>query len=129
MNLPEAAAARHFIAKNMMGFAQPLGSGLVHSAVTLGRLDDLQGRHAGRPSGLVISAHVFHLPTPGILTPNYEVQQAFWFPLADLHDPGRHVDYQHPRLPGESFPGILVGGLGREPDDVDEEERRREIDR
>jgi 8-oxo-dGTP pyrophosphatase MutT (NUDIX family) len=33
----------------------------------LGRLDDLEGRHAGRASGMVISAFVYHLPEPGAL--------------------------------------------------------------
>lgn len=85
----------------------------LETARRLGRLDDLQGRHAGRPSELVISAHVYHLPEPGALRPNYEVQHTFWFPLADLHDPGRHVDFEHPLVAGQRFPGVLVGEPGR----------------
>ena len=91
---------------------EEVGLSLV-GARPLGRLDDLEGRHAGRRSGLVISAHVYHVPDPGILRPNYEVQQTFWFPLADLHDPERHIDYRHPLVPDERFPGILVGEPGR----------------
>jgi 8-oxo-dGTP pyrophosphatase MutT (NUDIX family) len=82
-------------------------------ALYLGRLADLEGRHAGRPAGLVISAHVWELPRPGPLRPNYEVETAFWFPLAELRDPARHVGYAHPARPASIYPGILVGEPGR----------------
>jgi 8-oxo-dGTP pyrophosphatase MutT (NUDIX family) len=74
----------------------------------LGRLDDLEGRHAGRPAGLVVSAHVYHLPLPPAVVPNEEeVREAFWFPVTELLDPERHVGYALPG--GVEFPGILVG--------------------
>ena len=81
----------------------------LRDASYLGRLDDLEGRHAGRPSGLVISAHVYQLDEVAPVQPNYEVREAFWFPLAGLRDPVRRVDYRHPVLPDQRFPGILVG--------------------
>ncbi|MGH0036228.1 MAG: NUDIX hydrolase [Myxococcota bacterium] len=75
----------------------------------LGRLSDLEGRHAGRPAELVISAHVYHAQGHHTLRPNYEVEETFWFPLAALHDPARHVDYSPFGRPGSSMPGVCVG--------------------
>ncbi len=76
-------------------------------AELLGRLDDLEGRHAGRRSGLVISAFVYHHPAPGPLRPNHEVETALWVPLPSLRDPFRHVEYAiHDDL--RPFPGIRV---------------------
>jgi len=79
-------------------------------AELLGRLDDIEGRHAGRPLSLVISAHVFHHAQPGALTLNYEVESALWVPLARLVDPAAHVEYP---TPYGGYPGILVGDPGR----------------
>ncbi|MCG8588019.1 MAG: CoA pyrophosphatase [Proteobacteria bacterium] len=78
----------------------------------LGRLDDLQGRQAGRPSGLVISAHVYRWEGRAPLQPNHEVEQAFWFPLASLLDSSRHVTHRSSGLTID-LPGILVGEPGR----------------
>jgi 8-oxo-dGTP pyrophosphatase MutT (NUDIX family) len=78
-------------------------------AEALGRLDDLQGHHAAGVPSLVISAFVYHAPDPEPMTPNHEVEDAFWFPLASLRDPERRVDYPL-RYPGGGwYPGILVG--------------------
>ncbi|MCZ6462972.1 MAG: CoA pyrophosphatase [Proteobacteria bacterium] len=79
----------------------------------LGRLDDLEGRHAGRPVGMIISAHVYHVVEPEPLAPNHEVAEAFWVPLETLVNPSSHVDYLPP-YPGSSrYPGILVGDPDR----------------
>ena len=43
------------------------------------------------------------------LTPNEEVSEVFWFPVPGLQDEARHVGYEHPQLPGQRFPGVLVG--------------------
>jgi len=77
----------------------------------LGRLDDLEGRHAGRREGLVISAFVYRISAPPPLQPNYEVREALWVPLCRLLDPERHVDFRFPRYPASMppFPGIVVG--------------------
>jgi 8-oxo-dGTP pyrophosphatase MutT (NUDIX family) len=75
----------------------------------LGRLDDLQGHHASGHPRLVISAFVYHVADPPPLKPNHEVQQAFWFPLGQLHDPGRHVDHLGRQVSDARYPGILVG--------------------
>jgi 8-oxo-dGTP pyrophosphatase MutT (NUDIX family) len=75
-------------------------------AERLGRLDDKQGNPATAPK-LVISAFVYCVEDPAPPVPNHEVREAFWFPLPDLLDDARHVDYE---TPGElRFPGILVG--------------------
>jgi 8-oxo-dGTP pyrophosphatase MutT (NUDIX family) len=79
------------------------------SAERLGRLDDLHGHHAPGVPELVISAFVYHLPGPSELVLNHEVREAFWFPVASLLDPERHVDYPAYQLGGLPYPGILVG--------------------
>ena len=76
----------------------------------LGRLDDLRGRGDG--GRLVISAHAYLLEGTAAeapLTPNEEVSEVFWFPVPGLQDEARHVGYEHPQLPGQRFPGVLVG--------------------
>jgi 8-oxo-dGTP pyrophosphatase MutT (NUDIX family) len=79
-------------------------------AELLGQLDDLEGRHAGRPAGLVISAFVYHLPEPPRLAPNEEVESAFWVPLEQLLARERHVDYRfRHELGALTMPGIRVG--------------------
>ncbi len=75
-------------------------------AEVLGQLDDLRGRHAGREIPMVISAYVYRVEDPPPLAPNYEVAEAFWFPVPDLLDPGRRDHYE---IRGMRFPGILVG--------------------
>ena len=78
-------------------------------AEPLGQLDDLEGRHAGRPAGLVISAFVYHHHDPGELRPNHEVAEALWFPFFALAEGERHVEYTHPAVGERTFPGIVVG--------------------
>jgi len=75
-------------------------------AEVLGRLDDLEGRHAGRPLSLVISAWVYHVKQHELLVPNCEVAMTLWVPLARLVDPSHRVEYP---TPVGGFPGILVG--------------------
>ena len=75
-------------------------------AELLGRLDDLEGRHAGRPLQLVISAWVYHVKEHGPLVQNHEVETMLWVPLTRLVDPRHGVAY--PTAVGD-FPGILVG--------------------
>lgn len=78
-------------------------------AESLGRLDDLEGRHAGRPLDLVISAFVYRVDQPGPLCANREVEAALWVPIARLLDPVHHVDYEYRLAPGSTWPGIVVG--------------------
>jgi 8-oxo-dGTP pyrophosphatase MutT (NUDIX family) len=78
-------------------------------AEDLGRLDDLEGRHAGRPVELVISAFVYGVDEPGPLRTSREVREALWVPLERLRDPARHVDYAYPPARGALYPGIVVG--------------------
>jgi 8-oxo-dGTP pyrophosphatase MutT (NUDIX family) len=87
---------------------EEVGVNLRH-AEHLGRLDDLRGRHAGRHGPMVISAFVYHAPAPEPLLPNWEVEEAFWFPLASLLDADRHVEYAFFREGEQRFPGIRVG--------------------
>jgi 8-oxo-dGTP pyrophosphatase MutT (NUDIX family) len=77
----------------------------LRGAARIGRLDDKQGNPRTQPS-LLISAFVYALPEPVSLAPNHEVREAFWFPLAGLVDPARHVPYLAHSV---EFPGILIG--------------------
>jgi 8-oxo-dGTP pyrophosphatase MutT (NUDIX family) len=86
------------------------------AAEPLGRLDDLEGRHAGRPAGLVISAFVYHLEAPPALRPNHEVREALWVPLGRFLEPERHIEWRFPRQPEgfPPYPGIVVGDPARQ---------------
>jgi 8-oxo-dGTP pyrophosphatase MutT (NUDIX family) len=89
--------------------AEEVGVALA-DAELLGQLDDQEGRQGGRAANLVISAYVYHLEKPPPLRPNHEVREAFWFPVPDLVDPGRQVDYTWALVPGAPrYPGIRVG--------------------
>ncbi|MCP3985354.1 MAG: CoA pyrophosphatase [bacterium] len=85
----------------------------LEGAELIGRLDDLQGRHAGRTSSLVISGFVFHHPSPDDLVPNYEVNETFWFPVRELRQPDRHIEKAFRETGSLKFPGIVVGDPGR----------------
>ena len=77
------------------------------AAEYLGRLDDIST--ATIP--VLVSAFVYGLAGPVLLSPNYEVDAAFWFPAADLVDPGRQTEFI---LKGErAFPAIDLMGPGR----------------
>jgi 8-oxo-dGTP pyrophosphatase MutT (NUDIX family) len=81
------------------------------TAELLGQLDDLEGRHSGRPAGLAISAFVYFVtdPAPLLLQPQ-EVQSAFWVPFDLLSDPTAQVDYRlRHELGTFDMPGIRVG--------------------
>lgn len=103
---PEAAARRETAEE--LGLALPPQS-------CLGRLDDIAGAHLP----VVVACFVFALETVPRLTPNNEVREAFWVPLADLRDPARRQEatvhfrgkpLRRPaiRLPGEERP-VLWG--------------------
>jgi len=81
----------------------------VGSRELLGRLDDLEGRNAGRRSGLVISAFVYHCPDPPSLVANQEVAQILWTPLTRLLDPQHHVEQTFPGTGDQLLPGVVVG--------------------
>ena len=92
---------------------------LLAGAELLGRIDDQEGRPTSPSGGLVISAHAFYLEDPGPLAlDESEVAEAFWFPVSDLLDPERHIDYRYPGMEGSGmkemhFPGIVVGDPDR----------------
>jgi 8-oxo-dGTP pyrophosphatase MutT (NUDIX family) len=100
---PRAAAERETL--------EEVGLSLT-DAESLGRLDDVHGFQSATRQ-LVISAFIFHVIDPDPLTPNYEVNEAFWFPFDALLDPQRYVDHPVEHRPGAHAPGILVGKPGR----------------
>ena len=77
----------------------------------LGRLDDLTG--ASLP--VRVAAFAYIVKNPGPLTPNSEVQEAFWVPLAILLDPARQLECQFPfrGLEGRLLPAIDLLEPGR----------------
>ena len=101
--IPRAAAERETL--------EEVGLSL-RGAESLGRLDDLHGFQSATRQ-LVISAFVFHVVDPDPLTPNHEVEEAFWFPLDALLDSERYVDHRVEHRSGTNAPGILVGEPGR----------------
>lgn len=98
---PEEAAVRETLEEVGLSLA---------AAERLGRLDDLEGRHAGRAAGMVISGFVYHLPEPGALVMQAsEVREAFWVPVRDLVEPARQVRRAFHGTGTFEFPGIVVG--------------------
>jgi len=78
-------------------------------ASTLGRLDDVDGAPPGRDR-LIVSAFVYELAERGMLTPNHEVREALWVPVAGLLEVARRVPFFWPPSQREThYPGILVG--------------------
>jgi hypothetical protein len=70
----------------------------------------MEGRHAGRSHGMVISGFVYHLPQPGELVKQAsEVREAFWVPVRHLVEPARHVRRAFKGTGTFEFPGIIVG--------------------
>ena len=79
------------------------------NAEYLGRLDDIIGNPRTSPT-LVVAAHAFFLTeNQKIQLAPQEVQEAFWFPLADMLEESRSVEYTISHLPEARYPGILVG--------------------
>ena len=73
----------------------------------LGHLSELDGGRANNRR-VIVSAHAWWWDGPRPpLTPNYEVADVVWVPLADLVDRNRHIDYKYP-LSGMLFPGIQL---------------------
>jgi 8-oxo-dGTP pyrophosphatase MutT (NUDIX family) len=98
---PEAAAVRE--THEEVGL-------VLASGARLGRLDDLSGHHAGRAAGIVISAFVYQLESPGELVPQQsEVREAFWVPVGNLVEPARFVRRAFHGTGSFEFPGIVVG--------------------
>jgi len=98
---PEQAAVRETLEEVGLALA---------GAERLGRLDDLEGRHAGRSPGMVISAFVYHLPEAAeLVKQTSEVRDAFWVPLRQLVEPTRQVRRAFHGTGSFEFPGIVVG--------------------
>ncbi len=74
----------------------------------LGRIDDMQGRHRGHPSGIIVSAYVYGATSGFVPKLNHEVRDVLWVPLTVFSEQMRGVEVRHPAAPGESFPGIRV---------------------
>ena len=87
---------------------EEVGVELAH-AEYLGHIEDLVGNRRVSPR-MVVAAHAFHLQEHQefALDPA-EVQQAFWFPLAGLHEESRQVEHIIPKLPDIRFPKPMVG--------------------
>jgi 8-oxo-dGTP pyrophosphatase MutT (NUDIX family) len=78
-------------------------------AERLGRLDDMRGHEAADHPALVVSGFVYHVPDPPELRISDEVEAAFWFPLAQLLAPERHVDHCFGPANQYRYPGLVVG--------------------
>lgn len=79
----------------------------------LGQLDDIVGNPRSGPT-LVVAAHAFFLTEKQkIELDPREVRDAFWFPLAEMLEESRSVEYTIAQRPEAPYPGILVGIPGR----------------
>lgn len=82
----------------------------LEGAQYLGRLDDIAGAHLP----VVVSSFVYQFDQAGPAKLSTEVRKAFWFPLAQLIDPVRHieasVDFRGRKL---IRPAIRLLGPGR----------------
>jgi 8-oxo-dGTP pyrophosphatase MutT (NUDIX family) len=89
--------------------AEEIGLSLA-DAEHLGHLGDVLGNPRVQ-TDLVISAHAYEVPpeVPPLTLEQAEVADALWFPVAQLHDPERHVHFSTPPLRRARFPGIEVG--------------------
>lgn len=74
----------------------------------LGRIDDMQGRHRGHPSGIVVSAFVYWVNSGFEPQLNHEVRDTLWVPLTAFSEPTRAVKMWHPAATEACFPGIQV---------------------
>ncbi len=74
----------------------------------LGRIDDMQGRHHGHPSGIVVSAYVYGATSGFAPQLNHEVSDVLWVPLTVFSEHARTVEVRHPAAPDACFPGIRV---------------------
>ena len=72
----------------------------------LGRLDDLQGRHAGRSQGLVISCLVFGVDKKAAFTLNHEVSDIVQVPFSVVLDKGNLTTIEYPVLGSERYPAV-----------------------
>lgn len=102
---PGDATARHAAERETL---EEVGIDLARAEL-LGRLDDVEGAPPGFDS-LVVSAFVYCADGHGPATPNHEVRDVLWVPLAYLHEPSRRVPFYWPRGQRTThYPGILVG--------------------
>lgn len=92
---------------------EELGLDLRSAARALGPLDPMQARSRRKITPLVIHPFAWILEgqvPPFHRVPNNEVASAFWFPLRDLADQGRHFDYDALRAEAPyTFPAIDLG--------------------
>lgn len=98
---PSVAAAAERETREEVGVA-------LSSANRLGQIDDIEGRHSGRPAGMIVSCFVYGISPPVQLSPNYEVHDVVWTPMSALLDPRRTVvDFYRPDR-RQAYPGIRV---------------------
>ena len=72
----------------------------------LGRLDDLQGRHAGRSQGLVISCLVFGVDKKAAFALNHEVADIVQVPFSVLLDKGNRTTIEYSVLGSGRYPAV-----------------------
>jgi 8-oxo-dGTP pyrophosphatase MutT (NUDIX family) len=83
----------------------------LESEPVLGRLSDL----TGKALPVQVAAFVFAVEAAAVATPNEEVAQAFWTPVASLLEPQRQLcrTFPFPGLEGRAHPAIELLGPGR----------------
>ncbi len=74
----------------------------------IGRLDDITAPKGSPAHGLIVSCHVFQLPSPKLTSPNQEVKDTVWIPVGTLVDSGHFIPDFRPANYRGQFPGIRV---------------------
>ncbi|MEE2803414.1 MAG: CoA pyrophosphatase [Pseudomonadota bacterium] len=77
-------------------------------ASVIGRLDDMQGRHAGRSAGLVISCLVFSVASEEDLTLNHEVANTVKVPFSALLDGRNQTHIEYPNSGAARYPAVRI---------------------
>lgn len=96
---------------------EEVGLDLESDGLAIGRLSDVRAVGRGRPLSMVISPFVFELKTTPVLTPNHEVEDVVWVPVAFLAEHANRETMAYERygmsleLPCYRYDGHLIWGL------------------
>lgn len=96
---------------------EEIGIDLARAATLLGPLDDVEAVGRGKRMGLIVRPHVFELRTRVEATPNYEVDEVLWAPIAPLvlgeakATRQLEVEGRTYRFPAYDVDGRIVWGL------------------
>lgn len=80
----------------------------------VGQIDDILAPIIHDQKTVHISSFVYLLDDHPVVIPNHEVEQVIWMPLADLLDPSRKIQFDHPSVAGMTMQGIRLDALSHD---------------